>query len=232
MRLRSKRILKNCGSRFRTLSKTARNGNLIIVSGPSGAGKSVLVTSVLQSLPRLRFSVSYTTRAPRGTEKDGIEYRFIDRAAFQSLIEMDELLEWAEVHGNYYGTSAKFVDNLLTQGEDVILDIDVQGAQLIRQKRADAIAVFIMPPSYQVLRDRLRQRRLDDTSTIERRLKIAWNEVSHYREYDYLIINEDLGGAIQELQSIIVSARCRVEAKSESARSILSSFGGINAEDP
>jgi guanylate kinase len=214
------------------LSETTRNGNLVIVSGPSGAGKSVLVTSVLRSLPHLRFSVSYTTRAPRGTEKDGVEYRFVDRATFQSLIQGDELLEWAEVHGNYYGTSRKFVDDLLKQGEDVILDIDIQGAHIIRQKRADSIGIFIMPPSYRVLRERLRQRRLDDSSTIERRLKIACNEMSHYKDYDYLIINEDIGSAIQELQSIIVSTRCRVEAKRESAKSILASFGGINAEDP
>ncbi len=214
------------------MSETAGSGNLIIVSGPSGAGKSILVNSVLKALPDVRFSVSYTTRAPRGTEQDGVEYRFVDRAAFQKLIDTDELLEWAEVHGNYYGTSKKFVDDVLAQGEDVLLDIDVQGAHIIRQKRADAITVFIMPPSYEILRDRLRQRRLDDISTIERRLKIAWREVRHYTDYDYLIINKDLGNSIQELQSIVLSARCRVEVRSEAARKILESFGGTDAEDP
>ncbi len=214
------------------MSETARSGNLIIVSGPSGAGKSALVASVLQSLPHLRFSVSYTTRAPRGSEKNGVEYFFVDRHEFQSLIRGDDLLEWAEVHGNYYGTSRKLVDDLLKQGDDVILDIDVQGAHIVRQKRADAVGVFILPPSYQVLRDRLRRRSLDDDSVIEQRLKIACREIKHYREYDYLIINEDLDSSIRELQSVIMSARCRIAAKIESAKSILDSFGGIDAEDP
>jgi guanylate kinase len=214
------------------LSDTGRGGNLIIVSGPSGAGKSLLVANVLRTLPRVQFSVSYTTRAPRGTERDGVEYRFVDHAAFQSLIEKDVLLEWAEVHGNFYGTSRLFVDDLLNQGEDVLLDIDIQGASIIRKKRADAIAVFILPPSYQILRDRLNERSLDDKETMERRLKIACREISHYREYDYLIINENLDDSIRELQSIVLSARCRVGARSESAKSILVSFGGKNAEDP
>jgi guanylate kinase len=210
----------------------ARTGNLIIVSGPSGAGKSAIVAHVLQSLPHLRFSVSYTTRAPRGTEKNGVEYFFVDRRKFQSLIGGDNLLEWAEVHGNYYGTSRRFVDDLLVQGDDVVLDIDVQGAHIVRQKRADAIGVFILPPSYQVLRDRLKHRSLDDDSVIEQRLKIACEEISHFKEYDYLIINEDLDSSVRELQSIIGSARCRMAAKIASAQSVLASFGGIDAEDP
>ena len=205
---------------------------MVIVSGPSGAGKSVLVTRVLQSLSHLRFSVSYTTRAPRGTERNGVEYCFVDRPKFQSLIRENELLEWAEVHGNCYGTSKKFVDDLLEQGEDVILDIDIQGAHIIRQKRSDAIGVFILPPSYTVLKERLRQRRLDDNAAIERRLKMACDEIRHYKEYDFLITNENLDNSVQELQSIILSARCRVENRMESAKSILISFGGINAEDP
>jgi guanylate kinase len=214
------------------LSEMARSGTLIIVSGPSGAGKSVLVADVLRSLPRLRFSVSYTTRTPRGTERNGVEYFFVDRLEFESLIRRGELLEWAEVHGNYYGTSRRMVDDLLEQGNDVLLDIDVQGASIIRKKRADSVGIFILPPSYQVLRDRLRHRSLDDDSVIEQRLKIARGEISHYEEYDYLIINEDFGSSTRELQSIILSTRCRMTSRIESARSILASFGGINAEDP
>ena len=213
------------------MSETVRSGNLIIVSGPSGAGKSVLVTNALRSLPHLKFSVSYTTRAPRGKEQNGVEYFFVDRAGFQSLIQSGDLLEWAEVHGNYYGTSRTFVDNLLAQGEDVILDIDVQGARILRQKRTDAVGIFVLPPSYQVLRDRLQRRSLDDTIVIEQRLKIAREEIHHYTEYDYLIINEDLGAAAQELQSIIISARCRIQAKMHSARSIFATFGGMDAKD-
>lgn len=214
------------------MSDIAGSGNLIIVSGPSGAGKSALVGNVLPSLPHLRFSVSYTTRVPRGRERNGVEYFFISRSEFQSLIRGDDLLEWAEVYGNYYGTSRVFVDDLLKQGEDVLLDIDIQGAHIIRQKRAEAMGIFILPPSYQVLRDRLRHRSLDDDSAIEQRLKIARKEISHYREYDYLIVNEDLDSATRELQSIILSARCRITARIEAARSISATFGGIDAEDP
>jgi guanylate kinase len=214
------------------LSEILRNGNLIIVSGPSGAGKSVLVASTLKSVPNLKFSISYTTRAPRGNERNGVEYFFIDRNEFQSLIQSGDLLEWAEVHGNFYGTSCAFVDDLMKQGDDVILDIDVQGARIIRQKRTDAVAVFVLPPSYAILRDRLQRRSLDDHVVIEQRLKRAIQEVGHYQEYDYLIINEDLGVATRELQSIILSARCRMIARINSAQSIYATFGGIDAEGP
>ena len=214
------------------MSDTARSGNLIIVSGPSGAGKSVLVSNVLQRVPHLRFSVSYTTRSPRGTERHGVEYFFVGRAEFQSLIRGDSFLEWAEVHGNFYGTSREFVDNFLRQGEDVLLDIDVQGAHIIREKRPESIGIFILPPSYQVLRERLLRRSLDRSFVIEQRLKIARKEISHYTDYDYLIINEDLGSSIHELESVILGARCRMAARIESAKSILATFGGMDAEDP
>jgi guanylate kinase len=208
------------------------SGNLIIVSGPSGAGKSALVGSVLERLPSVRFSVSFTTRAPRGAERNGVEYFFVDRAEFQSLIQSDSFLEWAEVHGNFYGTSRAFVDDLLRKGDDVLLDIDVQGAGILRQKRPDSIGVFILPPSYQILRERLQRRSLDDGLVIEQRLKRACNEISHYKEYDYLIINEDLGSSIRELESIILGARCRMAARIRSAKSVLATFGGMDAEDP
>ena len=214
------------------MSEMAGRGNLIIVSGPSGAGKSVLVASVLKSVPRVKFSVSYTTRAPRGTERHGVEYFFVDRPEFESLIKEDRLLEWAEVHGNFYGTSRIFVDDILKDGEDVLLDIDVQGAGIVREKRPDSIAVFILPPSYQVLQDRLRQRSLDDGIVIKQRLKRACKEINHYKEYDYLIINEDLGSSTRELESILLSARCRMTARIESAKSVLATFGGMDAEDP
>jgi guanylate kinase len=214
------------------LNKAACTGNLIIVSGPSGAGKSALVEGVLKSMPQLRFSVSFTTRLPRVTETDGIEYFFIDRREFQNLIEKGDFLEWAEVHGNFYGTSARFVDEILQKGEDVILDIDVQGARIIRQKRPDATAVFILPPSFQVLRERLERRKLDDGPVIEHRLRRACNEIRHFREYDYLIVNNDLGRSIDELKVIVSSARCRIAVRIESAKSILATFGGVDAEDP
>jgi guanylate kinase len=214
------------------LSDMARSGNLIIVSGPSGAGKSVMASRVLQGMPHLKFSVSYTTRAPRGSEQNGVEYFFVNREKFQALIQGNDLLEFAEVHGNYYGTSREFVDGLLGQGEDVILDIDIQGASIVRQKRPDAVGVFILPPSFQVLRERLMRRSLDAGFVIEQRLKIARREIRHYNDYDYLIINEEINSSTLELQSIILGARCRTAARRERAESVIATFGGIDAEDP
>jgi guanylate kinase len=180
----------------------------------------------------VRFSVSYTTRAPRGKERDGKEYYFVERDAFQLLIRDDALLEWAEVHENYYGTSRKFVDDLLEKGEDVILDIDVQGAQTIHRKRPEAISVFVMPPSFNVLRERLERRRLDEGLVIKQRLKRACKEIHFYKKYDYLIVNEDLDGSIRELEAIISGNRCRTAARMDAAVSILASFGGMDAENP
>lgn len=209
----------------------ARSGALIIVSGPSGAGKSALVNQVMRRIPGLRFSVSYTTRAPRGNERDSVEYFFVDRNDFRSLIEKDELLEWAEVHGNYYGTSRSFVEETTACGKDVVLDIDVQGARIVREKCAESIAVLILPPSYEVLRQRLRNRGLDDEQVIEKRLRIAGQEISRYREYDYVIVNDDLDSSMRELESIIVGARCRMTAQIESAEAVVATFGGLDAED-
>jgi guanylate kinase len=227
-----RRTSKNCENRFKTLSEMTQTGNLIIVSGPSGAGKSALVTNALRSLPKLKFSISYTTRAPRGAEQNGVEYFFVGHQKFKSLIDSGDLLEWAEVYGNYYGTSRTFVDNLMQQGADVILDVDVQGAQSIRQKRPDAVEIFVLPPSFQVLRERLRRRSLDDESVIEKRLNIACKEINRYKDYDYLIINEDLDNAARELESIIVSARCRTSSRNNSVISILETFGGMDAKNP
>jgi len=214
------------------LSENNRGGNLIIVSGPSGSGKSTLAAAVLESVPQLKFSVSYTTRAPRGKETHGVEYFFVDRGEFESLIRGGKFLEWAEVYGNYYGTSRDFVDGLLGRGEDVLLDIDVQGARIIRQKRKEAVGVFILPPSYKVLRERLRKRSLDDGFVIEQRMKIAREEIGHYRDYEYLIINDDFGRSAEELRSIIKGTRCRIAARIESARAVVATFGGMDAEDP
>ncbi len=210
----------------------SRTGSLFIVSGPSGAGKSAIAASVMALVPDLRFSVSYTTRAPRGSERNGVEYHFVSRAEFEALIRSGELLEWAEVYGNFYGTSKRSIDELLRQGEDVLLDIDVQGARNIRRLRPEAVSVFILPPSYEVLRRRLESRKLDKEYVIEQRLKIACDEISSYKDYDYLIINDDLGKSTGELRAIIEASRARMRIRVEAAKSILSTFGGLDAEDP
>lgn len=214
------------------MNETTRNGSLFIVSGPSGAGKSALVGRVLRLVPNVRFSVSYTTRAPRGAERHGVEYNFVSRDEFQNLIDGNDLLEWAEVHGNCYGTSGRFVEDSLQNGEDVLLDVDVQGARTVREKRADAVGIFILPPSFQVLRERLERRSLDDGIVIEQRLTRARKEIDHYGEYDYLIVNIELESSTRELESIIRSTRCRIAAQIEAAKSIAATFGGMNAEDP
>ena len=210
----------------------AHSGNLFIVSGPSGAGKSVLSSSVLQLVPELRFSVSYTTRPPRGMERNGVEYYFVDQAGFEELIQSGELLEYALVYGNYYGTPRRFIQECLARGEDVLVDIDVQGAQTVRQRCPDAVSIFIMPPSYQELRERLECRKLDKDYVIEQRLRIAGQEIRHFKYYDYLIINRVLEESIEELKAIILGSRCRRSSRSEYAKSIVSTFGGTDAEDP
>jgi guanylate kinase len=207
-------------------------GNLIIVSGPSGAGKSAISAGVLEQLPRLRFSVSYTTRTPRGGEQNGIHYHFVSREQFDGLVRNGDMLEWAEVYGNFYGTSKKMIDEALTAGDDVLLDVDVQGARTICRKRPGAMSVFIMPPSYGVLRERLEQRKLDKAYVIEQRLRVANEEIRQFADYDYLIINSDLGKAIEELKAIVIGLRCRMERRTEDARAIVATFGGVNAQDP
>ena len=209
-----------------------KRGSLIIVSGPSGAGKRALVGHALADLDNLEFSVSYTTRAPRGKERDGVEYFFIDRREFEARIAAGELLEWAEVHGNYYGTSRRFIDDRTGRGTDVILDIDVQGADIIRRKRPEAVGIFVMPPSFEVLQTRLTRRSLDDAEVIRRRLERACGEIRRYHEYDYLVVNDGLDAAVRDLEAIILSTRRRMSAMSGAARTIMKTFGGTHAENP
>ena len=161
-----------------------------------------------------------------------MEYFFVDRGAFERLIREDAFLEWAEVHNNYYGTSRGFVDEVLREGRDVILDIDVQGAQIIREKRPATVSVFVMPPSFEVLKQRLERRSLDEGLVIKQRLKRACNEIVRYKEYDYVIINEDLDSSIQELESIVLGNRCRISSRIEAAKSVMDTFGGMDAENP
>ncbi len=184
-------------------------GNLIIVSAPSGAGKTTLVGEVLKRVPNVRPSVSYTSRPPRNGELDGVHYHFVTRAEFSALLERGEFLEWAEVHGNFYGTSRHAVETLLAAGTDVILTIDVQGAAQTRRLFPAAISVFILPPSYQAMRARLGERGANGAADLAVRLQNAHAEIAHCEQFDYVVINDELEPAGAELAAIILAERCR-----------------------
>jgi guanylate kinase len=185
-------------------------GSLIIISAPSGTGKTSLVTSACRDLNKLQKSVSHTTRPMRVGEKDGVHYNFVTKEKFDEMLAQDIFLEHAEVFGNSYGTSRDWVTATLKQGIDVILEIDWQGAQQIRGKMPDVISIFILPPSDAILRQRLVDRKQDNACSIALRLDQAKNEVTHYNEYDYLIINDDFQLALQQLIEIISASRLRV----------------------
>jgi guanylate kinase len=198
-----------------------------VVSAPSGAGKTTILARVLAETPGLRFSVSHTTRAPRAGERDGHDYHFVDRAAFLRLRDAGGLLEWAEVHGNLYGTGTAEIDTARAEGRDVLLDLDVQGAAQVRARIPSAVSVFILPPSYEALEARLRGRGQDDESTIRRRLSAAGREIDAFEQYDYAIINEDLDACVRDLRSIVAAARCRVSVIAARARAIEKSFHSL-----
>jgi guanylate kinase len=197
---------------------------VIVVSAPSGAGKTTILARVLRDLGGIRFSVSHTTRAPRGVERDGVEYHFVDEAAFERLREAGRLLEWAEVHGNLYGTGTAEIERASAAGVDILLDLDVQGAAQVRDRVKDAVTVFILPPSYEVLEHRLRGRGQDDEATIKRRLAAAGREIDAFVNFDFAIVNDDLDACVEELKSIVRAARCRVAVVSERARAIERTF--------
>ncbi|MED5430882.1 MAG: guanylate kinase [Pseudomonadota bacterium] len=185
----------------------ADKGTLYIVSAPSGAGKTSLVAALVEKVPRLRISVSDTTRTMRPGEEDGVNYHFTDRDSFVRQVEQGRFLEHAEVFGNLYGTSADWVKQTLNGGEDVILEIDWQGATQIRKQLPDAVSIFILPPSLDILAQRLRGRETDDDAVIQRRLDGAQDEMSHFAEFDYLIVNDDFQRALYELEAIVEARR-------------------------
>ena len=201
-------------------------GLLIVVSAPSGAGKSSLAGRVLKRVEGLRFSISYTTRELRGTEQNGVDYYFVSPEDFHEMQVRDEFLECAEVHGHLYGTHEKPVEELLSQGLDVILDIDVQGAEQVRRRVPEAILIFILPPSCEVLEARLRARNLNAPADIERRLRNAAIEVQLYERFDYVVLNDDLDRALAQLEAIIVAERCRPEPQRNRIESVIATFGG------
>jgi guanylate kinase len=189
------------------LQERQSKGSLFVVSAPSGAGKTILCRKLVSSLPRLSFSVSYTTRQPRQGEVNDRDYTFISREDFRAIACKDGFIEWAEVHGQLYGTSRKRLEKLTDSGSDVILDIDTQGAMQIKEKFAMGTYVFVLPPSMEVLKQRLEQRMTDSREEIEKRIKRAVEEIKTYPKYDYVIINDRLEDALREFEAIIISHR-------------------------
>jgi len=205
-------------------------GQLFVIAAPSGAGKSTLIKELFEALDGLSFSVSWTTRAPREGEVQGRDYNFVAAAAFRRMMGEGAFLEWAVVHGQYYGTGRAEVEGRLERGEDVVLDIDVQGAAQVRRAEPRATTVFILPPDYESLRRRLTGRATDSEDVIARRLRNARGEIERWEEFDYLVINDALERAATELQAIVLAARCCAERRASRAAQIAGAFPVIEDE--
>lgn len=186
-----------------------REGTLFVVSAPSGAGKTSLCKAITDSMENLTHSVSCTTRSPRPGEIDGRDYFFVTKERFQAMVDAGDFAEWANVHANFYGTSRRVLDDMVRQGIDVILDIDTQGAAQIKARFPGAVFIFIMPPSLDILEERLRSRKSDREEEISRRMQRAREEIRDYTRYDYIIVNRDFDRALSELRSIVTAERCR-----------------------
>lgn len=199
----------------------AVTGTLYIFSAPSGTGKTSLVKALLEATPGIVVSVSHTTRKPRPGEQDGVNYHFVDIPTFETMVAQQAFVEHARVFDNYYGTSKAAVEAQLAAGRDVILEIDWQGARQIRAWRTDAVGVFILPPSRQALEARLQGRQTDSAEVIARRMRDAVNEMRHYAEYDYLVVNDDFATALAELQAIIQAQRLRRDRQQQALAGLL-----------
>jgi guanylate kinase len=197
---------------------------VFIVSAPSGSGKSTLVSHLLDAVPGLVFSVSYTTRQPRGQEVDGKSYHFVSREEFEVMLARDEFLEWAQVFGNYYGTHRGILEAARARQLDLVLDIDVQGARQLKAKIPEAVTVFILAPSREVLEQRLRARGEDRNDVIERRLKEAAEEIRGYKDYDYVLINRELAEAEASLDAVVRAERARRSRIEDQIRPVLETF--------
>jgi len=197
---------------------------VFIISAPSGSGKSTLVARLLRETKDLTFSVSFTTRKPRGNEVEGQAYHFIDREEFERRLQLDEFLEHADVFGNYYGTHCDALNLAKRQGKDLVLDIDVQGAAQLKKRIPDAVSIFVLPPSREILEHRLRARSQDDEAVILRRLADAAREIRNYRLYDYVLVNNDLNLAAETLKAIVAAERVRRIRVEEKIQPILDTF--------
>jgi guanylate kinase len=198
--------------------------SVFIVSAPSGSGKSTLVERLMTRVSKLRFSVSYTTRPPRGCEQNARDYYFIPREEFEERVKLGEFLEWAEVFGHYYGTHRSELERAEAEGLDLILDIDVQGARQLKKKIPAAVTIFILAPSRQVLEQRLRARSQDSEQVIERRLREAAEEIRNYSQYDYVLVNREVDASVDNLVSIVNATRSRRETMEREIRPILETF--------
>jgi guanylate kinase len=198
--------------------------SVFIISAPSGSGKSTLVTRLLARVQDLMFSISYTTRPPRGAERDGLHYHFVTRQAFEDMIEAGDFLEYADVFGHYYGTHRSVLDLAQRAGRDLVLDIDVQGAAQLRGKIPGAVSIFILAPSREILEQRLRARGEDSSTVIERRLRDAAREIRNYHAYDYVLINRDLTTSDEILASIVRAERARLARVEEQICPVLETF--------
>ena len=203
-------------------------GNLIIITSPSGGGKGTLIKEILKSVPQIGYSVSYTTRQIRPGEEHGRDYFFVSKDEFIGLIERDEFLEYALVHGNYYGTSVNQIHQEINNGRDVILEIDVQGANNIRAKLPEAVAIFILPPSFEVLRERLTTRATETHENLLLRLRNSFEEVGQYEKFDYVVINDEVTAAVARLAAIILGERQKRIRQTGAIRGILDSFETAN----
>ena len=199
-------------------------GNLIIISSPSGGGKGTLIKEILKSTPDIGYSVSYTTRAAREGEENGRDYLFVSYQEFSDLIKQGEFLEYAEVHGNFYGTSKTRVDHEIENGRDVILEIDVQGAENIVKGFPDAVSIFILPPTFEILRERLTARATETNENLALRLKNSFGEVQKFKDFQYIVINNEKEKATRDLQTIILAERLKRVRQTEAIQGILDSF--------
>jgi len=205
------------------MSNRAR-GLLFIVSAPSGAGKTTLVERLVEQTPHLKMSRSYTSRTKREGETDGVDYNFVTRERFEAMVSVGEFLEWADVFGNLYGTALADTERTLASGCDLVLVIDVQGARKVRRRGIETTAIFVMPPSFEVLEKRLRGRSKDADKDIERRLHVARQEVAAFAEYDYIVVNDELTAAVDRLRGIVVAERSKLRRMRNDADAIVKTF--------